>query len=84
LAFIGGNRPENVEYFLSTSLKRLGLDYVDLYLIHSPVAIEGNNEGQPIFNENGKVILMNDVDHVALWKVRHYYYLNALLSVFYN
>uniref|UniRef100_A0A914ZBX2 NADP-dependent oxidoreductase domain-containing protein n=1 Tax=Panagrolaimus superbus TaxID=310955 RepID=A0A914ZBX2_9BILA len=36
------NRAEDVEPQLKASLEKLGLDYVDLYLIHMPVAFEQN------------------------------------------
>lgn len=37
---------EDVEYAVNDSLKKLGLDYVDLVLIHWPIALEKkNNEG---------------------------------------
>ena len=32
----------NVENFLKKSLKKLDLDYVDLYLIHLPVGVKVN------------------------------------------
>ncbi len=32
-------RPEDVEPFFEMSRKDLGLDYVDLYLIHSPLGV---------------------------------------------
>ena len=34
------HRPENVEYGLQKSLRDLGLDYIDLYLIHFPIALK--------------------------------------------
>ncbi|XP_071448243.1 aldo-keto reductase family 1 member B1-like isoform X2 [Hetaerina americana] len=48
------------------SLKNLGLDYLDLYLIHWPL---GYQEGGDLFpkDENDKV-LYSDIDYVETWK----------------
>ena len=32
--------PERVEQFIDASLKKLQLNYVDLYLIHSPIGLK--------------------------------------------
>ncbi|KAL1573008.1 Aldo_ket_red domain-containing protein [Candida albicans] len=37
---VWNNDHKNVEQALETSLKKLGLDYVDLYLVHWPVSID--------------------------------------------
>lgn len=39
----------HIKQALLRSLKRLRLNYVDLYLLHWPFALKGNNEEQPIF-----------------------------------
>uniref|UniRef100_T1JXD3 NADP-dependent oxidoreductase domain-containing protein n=1 Tax=Tetranychus urticae TaxID=32264 RepID=T1JXD3_TETUR len=48
------------------SLKNLGLDYLDLYLIHFPVGVQ---EGGSMFPEDaeGKMI-RSDVDYLETWK----------------
>ncbi|XP_063602038.1 1,5-anhydro-D-fructose reductase-like isoform X1 [Penaeus indicus] len=64
-----GNRAEYVTKYLTTSLKKLQLSYVDLYLIHFPVGCIGKDENdlQPRDSE-GKVVLDMDTDHESLWK----------------
>ena len=48
---------ENVEFELRKSLKLLNLDYVDLYLVHTPIGAKHN--GQHFLKmENGKVQLL--------------------------
>lgn len=59
-----GMYPDKVEQYLSSSLKNLQLDYVDLYLIHSP-------EGIKQIPENKDEVKMDStVDHAAIWRVR--------------
>src|ERR1700738_5148724 len=41
------HRPERVEPAFEASLKRLQLDYVDLYLIHTPFAFQPGDEQDP-------------------------------------
>nr|XP_012219929.1 PREDICTED: aldose reductase-like [Linepithema humile] len=61
------HRPDLVEPALKQTLADLGLDYIDLYLIHWPV---GYKEGGPLFptNPDGTVAL-SDVDFVDTWKI---------------
>jgi len=46
---------EEVKWSLNDSLKNLGLDYVDLYLIHWPIACEKTEDNQPKLGPDGKV-----------------------------
>jgi alcohol dehydrogenase (NADP+) len=41
------HRPERVGPAFEASLKRLGLDYLDLYLIHTPFAFQAGDEHDP-------------------------------------
>src|ERR1700687_687114 len=49
------HRPQRVKPAFEASLKRLQLDHIDLYLIHTPFAFQPGDEQDPR-NENGKVI----------------------------
>ena len=63
------NRPELVEAYFNMSLKNLGLDYVDLYLIHAPIGVERDPVTNSIrFYDGGKVKFETDTDLVGLWK----------------
>ncbi|XP_038188637.1 aldo-keto reductase family 1 member C13-like isoform X2 [Arvicola amphibius] len=58
-------RPELVQPSLEKSLKRLRLDYVDLYLIHYPVPLQPGDNDFPV-DEHGK-LLLDTVDFCATW-----------------
>ena len=47
--------PEDVEWSLDDSLTKLGVDYVDAFLIHWPFAVERTEDHRVKLNENGKV-----------------------------
>ncbi|XP_058525515.1 prostaglandin-E(2) 9-reductase-like isoform X2 [Ochotona princeps] len=60
------HRPELVRTCLEWSLKKLQLDYVDLYIIHFPVSLKPGEDMIPK-DENGKVIF-DTVDLCATWE----------------
>lgn len=60
--------PIHVEKACRKSLKNLGLDYVDLYLMHMPTGYEyRETEELTPLNEDG-TIAYSDVDYVDTWK----------------
>src|SRR6202795_2849048 len=61
------HRPERVKPAFEASLKRLQLDYVDLYLIHTPFAFQPGDEQDPR-DENGKVIYDDGVTLLDTWR----------------
>src|SRR5271156_1375721 len=61
------NRPERVKPAFEASLKRLKLDYVDLYLIHTPFAFQPGDEQDPR-DANGNVIYDKGVTLLDTWR----------------
>src|SRR6202162_3203149 len=60
------HRPERVKPAFEASLKRLQLDYVDLYLIRTPFAFQPGDEQDPR-DENGKAIYDDGVTLLDTW-----------------
>ncbi|HUJ30196.1 MAG TPA: aldo/keto reductase [Candidatus Acidoferrum sp.] len=61
------HRPERVEPAFEASLRRLRLDYLDLYLIHTPFAFQPGDEQDPR-DQNGNVLYDHDVTLLDTWK----------------
>ncbi|CDY74837.1 2,5-diketo-D-gluconic acid reductase [Caballeronia glathei] len=61
------HRPERVERAFDASLERLGIDYLDLYLIHTPFAFQPGDEQDPR-DENGSVIYDKGVTLLDTWR----------------
>ena len=61
------HRPERVEPAFEGSLDRLRLDYLDLYLIHTPFAFQPGDEQDPR-DQNGDVIYDNGVTLLDTWR----------------
>ncbi|MBE3042803.1 aldo/keto reductase [Candidatus Bathyarchaeota archaeon] len=60
------HRSVDVGTAIDLSLADLGLDYVDLYLMHWPVAWKPGNDLFP--KENGRPVVLGDVDYVDTWR----------------
>jgi alcohol dehydrogenase (NADP+) len=60
------HRPERVEPAFQASLDRLGLNYLDLYLIHTPFAFQPGDEHDPR-DQNGNVIYDRGVTLLDTW-----------------
>jgi aldehyde reductase len=61
------HRPERVEPAFNASLERLGLNYLDLYLIHTPFAFQPG-ENQDPRDQNGNVIYDKGVTLLDTWR----------------
>jgi len=61
------HRPERVEPAFDASLARLGLTYLDLYLIHTPYAFQPGDNYDPR-DKDGNVIYDRDVTLLDTWK----------------
>ncbi|KAF1352237.1 NADP-dependent oxidoreductase domain-containing protein [Delphinella strobiligena] len=51
------HEPEEVKWSLQSSLDKLQMDYVDLFLIHWPIAAETDANRMPKLNEKGQYII---------------------------
>jgi diketogulonate reductase-like aldo/keto reductase len=61
------HRPERVKPACEASLKKLQLDYVDLYLIHTPFGFQPGDEQDPR-DANGNVIYDKGVTLLDTWR----------------
>jgi aldehyde reductase len=61
------HRPERVEPAFEASLERLGLNYLDLYLIHTPFAFQPGDEQDPR-DQNGNIVYDRGVTLLDTWR----------------
>ena len=61
------HRPERVEPAFAASLDRLGLKFLDLYLIHTPFAFQPGDDQDPR-DQNGNVIYDRGVTLLDTWR----------------
>jgi diketogulonate reductase-like aldo/keto reductase len=55
------HEPEEVKWSMESSLKKMRLDYVDLFLVHWPIAAERNEDYLPKLGADGKYIIKKDL-----------------------
>jgi alcohol dehydrogenase (NADP+) len=60
------HRPERVEPAFEASLERLRLNYLDLYLIHTPFAFQPGDEQDPR-DQEGNILYDRDVTLLETW-----------------
>ncbi|MBB6109570.1 aldehyde reductase [Mucilaginibacter lappiensis] len=61
------HRPERVEPAFEASLERLQLDYLDLYLIHTPYAFQPGDDQDPR-DQDGNVIYDREITLLDTWR----------------
>lgn len=64
------HEPEEVKWSLENSLQKLKLSYVDLFLVHWPIAAEKDENNMPKLNEKGHYVIKHDLtkDPRPTWK----------------
>ncbi|KAL1979112.1 hypothetical protein VTN96DRAFT_6839 [Rasamsonia emersonii] len=55
------HRYDDVLWSLNDSLKKLQLDYVDLFLVHWPIAAEKESREKPKIGPDGKYVILKDL-----------------------
>ncbi|CAK1583493.1 unnamed protein product [Parnassius mnemosyne] len=64
----GGNRPELVPEYFDASFRDLGLDYIDMYLMHTPFAFEHVPGDLHPKNPDGSMKVDLTTDLIGVWK----------------
>ncbi|KAF9237882.1 NADP-dependent oxidoreductase domain-containing protein [Melanogaster broomeanus] len=62
------HQPQIVEAELDETLNQLGLSYLDLYLVHWPVAFVSGNDLSPVKSDGSEVELDTETSLVDTWK----------------
>ncbi|KAH7487471.1 Glycerol 2-dehydrogenase (NADP(+)) [Fusarium oxysporum f. sp. matthiolae] len=55
------HEPEEVKWSFENSLKNFGLDYIDLFLVHWPIAAEKDEDYKPKIGPDGKYVIKKDL-----------------------
>ncbi|KAF4998428.1 glycerol dehydrogenase [Fusarium heterosporum] len=55
------HEPEEVKWSIENSLKNFGLDYIDLFLVHWPIAAEKDEDYKPKIGADGKYVIKKDL-----------------------
>ncbi|EME88669.1 uncharacterized protein MYCFIDRAFT_64092 [Pseudocercospora fijiensis CIRAD86] len=55
------HEPEEVRWSLQSSMEKLKVDYVDLFLIHWPIAAERDEKYMPKLNEKGQYVIKEEL-----------------------
>ncbi|KAH9877193.1 Glycerol 2-dehydrogenase (NADP(+)) [Plenodomus lingam] len=55
------HEPEEVQWSFDSSLKKLQLDYIDLFLVHWPIAAEKDENYMPKLDADGKYIIKKEL-----------------------
>jgi len=64
-----GNHPQRAKLFLQDSLNDMGLDYVDLFLIHNPASVQtGPDEMTPLRDADNHLIPDTSATLEETWK----------------
>lgn len=63
------HEPEEVKWSLNNSLENFGLDYIDLFLVHWPIASEKDDKNMPKLNEKGQYVIKDELtkNHKPTW-----------------
>ncbi|KAK3196401.1 Glycerol 2-dehydrogenase (NADP(+)) [Lecanicillium sp. MT-2017a] len=64
------HEPDEVKWSMESSLQKMGLEYVDLFLVHWPIAAEKNEDYLPKLGADGKYIIKKDLtyNHEPTWR----------------
>lgn len=55
------HEPEEVKWSLQSSLDKLKMDYIDLFLVHWPIAAESDESHMPKLGADGKYVIKKDL-----------------------
>lgn len=64
------HEPDEVRWSIQSSLEKLKTDYVDLFLVHWPIAAEKDEKNMPKLNEKGHYVIKKELteNHEPTWR----------------